>query len=89
VKTLSLNRHFLDLVLNGGHDVPEIDIQRRFQRSQNNFWCNYKNLAHYWYLFYNANDGFIEVATGEGTQFTVTDEALFKLFLHQVTQYEQ
>jgi len=74
-------------VLKGGHHVPELDIKRRFHRSQNNFWHNYKNQAHYWHLFYNASDGFIEVAAGKGHQFSITDETLFELFLAEVNLY--
>ena len=61
--------------------MPEIDIKRRFYRSHNNFWHNYKNQADYWHLFYNATDGFIEVAAGKGNQFNIINETLFKLFL--------
>jgi predicted ABC-type ATPase len=74
-------------VLKGGHHVPEVDVKRRFHRSPNNFWHHYKNKAHYWHIFYNASDGFIEVAAGKGDQFSITDETLFKLFLAQVISY--
>jgi len=74
-------------VLKGGHDVPAVDIKRRFYRSKNNFWHRYKNLAHYWHIFYN-NEGFIEVAAGEGSQLTVTDDVLFQLFLRGEVLYE-
>ncbi len=75
-------------VLKGGHDVPEVDIQRRFYRSKKNFWCIYKKQVHYWHLFYNSSDGFIEVAVGKGIQLTVTDDVLFKIFLHEINQHE-
>ena len=68
-------------VLKGGHSVPEGDIKRRFYRSTNNFWHNYKNQADYWHLFYNATDGFIEVAGGKANQFNIINETLFKQFL--------
>ncbi|HEC86188.1 MAG TPA: hypothetical protein ENI48_13295 [Thioploca sp.] len=71
-------------VLKGGHHVPEKDVKRRFIRSKNNFWHTYKNQADYWHLFYNTNYSFIEVAIGQDTKFTVTDEALFKLFLRDL-----
>ena len=32
-------------VLKGGHDVPEIDIRRRFLRSINNFWINMSKIC--------------------------------------------
>ncbi len=68
-------------VLNGGHDVPEIDIKRRFYRSKNNFWHLYKNQVHSWHLFYNASHSFIEVAVGNSSKLTITDETLFELFM--------
>jgi len=75
-------------VLKGGHDVPEVDIQRRFDRSKKNFWRIYKKQAHYWHLFYNSSDGFIEVAVGKETQLTITDEVLFEIFLQEINQHE-
>ena len=71
-------------VLKGGHDVPEVDIKRRFLRSQNNFWHCYKNQANYWHLFYNVTDEFVEVAAGKANQFVIINETLFKLFLREV-----
>ncbi len=71
-------------VLKGGHNVPEVDIQRRFYGSKKNFWSIYKKQAHYWHLFYNSSDGFIEVAVGKETQLTVTNEVLFEIFLHEI-----
>jgi len=76
-------------VLKGGHDVPKADIKRRYYRSKNLFWDIYKNQADYWHIFYNSLDGFIEIAVGKGTQFNVTNEALFELFLRDVSQNEK
>ena len=75
-------------VLKGGHDVPKVDIERRFYRSKNNFWSIYKNQVDYWHIFYNAIDGFIEVAAGEGSQLNITDEILFERFLRDINKYE-
>ncbi len=72
-------------VLKGGHNVPEVDIQRRFYRSKDNFWHTYKNQVSHWHIFYNASDSFIEVAVGEETKFIIIDETLFELFLRDVT----
>ena len=38
-------------VAQGGHDVPEIDIRRRFDRSSNNFEKIYKSLVDSWIVF--------------------------------------
>ena len=38
-------------VLNGGHDVPEDDIKRRYARSRKLFWNTYKDMVDKWMLF--------------------------------------
>jgi predicted ABC-type ATPase len=67
-------------VRNGGHDVPQSDIIRRFHRSKENFWHIYKDEADFWYLFYNSGEYFQEVAVGEGIDYIVNNEDLFNLF---------
>ena len=37
-------------VILGGHDVPELDIRRRFVRAIANFWNIYRGLADFWIL---------------------------------------
>lgn len=64
----------------GGHKVPVEDIKRRFGRSLYNFWNLYRKLSNKWYLFYNSDDNFEEVARNiEQAQF-VLDEELFSNF---------
>jgi len=41
-------------VLQGGHDVPEADVRRRFDRSIKNFLDLYRPLGDSWYLFDNS-----------------------------------
>ena len=41
-------------VLSGGHDVPEVVVRRRFDRSIKNFLTNYRSLADSWTLFDNS-----------------------------------
>ena len=43
-------------VKQGGHDVPEADIRRRFDRGLVNFKAAYSPLADYWELFDNSGD---------------------------------
>ena len=43
-------------VKEGGHNVPEIDIRRRFTRSWQNFTKLYRNLADEWIVFDNSGD---------------------------------
>ena len=72
-------------VQQGGHDVPTEDIVRRFYRSKLNFWNVYRHIVDRWYLFYNAEDSFQEVAVGEGEGYAVTDEVLFERFQEDIT----
>jgi predicted ABC-type ATPase len=76
-------------VLKGGHDVPKVDIKRRYYRSKTQFWYTYKNQADYWHIFYNGIDGFIEIVVGKGTQFNVINDALFELFLRDMSKDEK
>lgn len=43
-------------VAKGGHNVPEIDIKRRFERSWSNFNEIYKKLADSWVVFDTSGD---------------------------------
>jgi predicted ABC-type ATPase len=40
-----------DRVSEGGHNVPEVDVRRRFERSIRNFLIDYRPLANSWILF--------------------------------------
>ena len=73
-------------VMAGGHHVPAADIVRRFYRSKRNFWRVYKNLAHEWGLFYNSGDSLQQVAAGEGSDFTIVNDAFFELFLVDINK---
>lgn len=67
-------------VRKGGHDVPSVDIRRRYSRSLKNFWNDYRFLADQWMLVYNAEAGFMDVAGGVAATFTVHDDSLFSQF---------
>lgn len=43
-------------VLEGGHDVPEAVVRRRFVRSVRNFFLRYRRLADSWTLFDNSGE---------------------------------
>jgi predicted ABC-type ATPase len=68
-------------VRNGGHDVPELEVRRRFHRSLRNFWTHYRFLADDWVLVYNAGDDSQDVALGAADAVSVHDEELFDQFL--------
>ena len=44
-----------DRVASGGHDVPPVDVKRRFYRGVYNFFKYYRPLADTWLLFNNAD----------------------------------
>lgn len=67
-------------VKKGGHEVPVEDIKRRFSRSLSNFWNLYRQLSNKWYLFYNSDDSFEEVARNIDQEQFVLDEELFSNF---------
>jgi predicted ABC-type ATPase len=69
----------------GGHDVPEVDILRRFYRSKVNFWKIYRHEATDWNLFYNSTVAFQHVAFGDADGYEVVDESLFSIFIRDVS----
>ncbi|MCC7336198.1 MAG: AAA family ATPase [Pirellulaceae bacterium] len=64
----------------GGHDVPEEDVRRRFQRSVTNFWNIYRPLADFWMLVYNSGGAPESVAIGYEEAVIVRNAELFDLF---------
>ncbi|MEM8525938.1 MAG: AAA family ATPase [Bacteroidota bacterium] len=67
-------------VIKGGHDVPEEDIRRRFQRSLHNFWDNFTKISNSWILLYNGDENYREVAVGSENEFSVENDELFNHF---------
>ncbi len=68
-------------VMKGGHYVPDRDVIRRYYRSKENFWNNYKNLADNWYLIYNSENKFIPIALGMRNQFSIENKDYFYKFV--------
>jgi predicted ABC-type ATPase len=68
-------------VRRGGHDVPEPDIRRRFRRCFTNFWRIYREIADYWYVYYNYGGEFKRIASGEHDAILVRDDSAFRQFL--------
>lgn len=71
-------------VQKGGHDIPLEDLKRRFDRSLKNFWHVYRPKSDQWYLFYNAEDDFQEVARFFDNDLYVLDESLFVTFKQMI-----
>jgi predicted ABC-type ATPase len=72
----------------GGHNVPEADIRRRFERSIRNFWTIYRELADTWVLLYNGLTTLQDIAVGAGPQTAVRDPELFSNFLGHVGELQ-
>jgi len=81
-------RRVRERVQKGGHDVPEVDIRRRFFRSKKNFWNRYRNEVNAWFLFYNSGAVFQLVAFGDTAGYEITDEEPFHVFLKDVSSDE-
>jgi len=64
----------------GGHDVPELDIRRRFARSIHNFWNLYRPLADHWLLILNSSNQPQDIAVGTSTDVSIRDAELFSRF---------
>jgi len=73
----------------GGHDVPFVEIQRRFGRSIHNFWHYYRQEADQWQLIYNGEGIFQEVARQQNSDFYMLDDTLFVTFEEIRNNYGQ
>lgn len=68
-------------VLKGGHDVPEVVVRRRFDRSFRNFLRAYSDAADSWYLLDNTSTTPATVAFKEGEKLRIIDERTYKSLL--------
>lgn len=73
-------------VQKGGHDVPEVDVRRRFSRCNSNFWNLYRPLADHWILMLNSGTLAQEIAVGTMTDVTISDTELFSIFQSMLEQ---
>ncbi|MCI0471682.1 MAG: AAA family ATPase, partial [Candidatus Aminicenantes bacterium] len=71
-------------VLKGGHNVPDKDVIRRYHRSKKNFWTLYKNLADKWFIMYNSEFHFTEVAIGSKNEYIIRHQRLFDDFTRDI-----
>lgn len=70
-------------VLEGGHDVPEALVRRRFDRSIRNFLAIYRHEADSWNLFNNSARVPVLVACKEHGETRIMDEELFSGLLRR------
>lgn len=66
-----------DRVAQGGHNVPAIDVRRRFGRSVQNFWRAYRPLLDSWTAFNTSTAPPALIAKEEGGTLTVADADVF------------
>jgi len=67
-------------VRNGGHDVPEEDIDRRFIRSRRNFISYYRDLSDTWIVFDNSSDKSKEIVKCNSGNMTILDKNSYHQF---------
>ena len=63
----------------GGHNVPAVDVQRRYLRSMKNFRDVIKQVD-YWELYYNGENSYEQVARGAGVSLEIMDDTLYNKF---------
>lgn len=71
-------------VIKGGHHVPDADVVRRFYRSKRNLWFQYRFEVDNWYLFFNSEDRFLEIAFGKKEDYIIKNNEIFNLYLQDV-----
>jgi predicted ABC-type ATPase len=74
-------------VMQGGHDVPDEDVIRRFNRGLVKFWDQYSWMVDNFSLYYNNEIyDFKLVGKGQKNQFEVVNEPLFEEFILKVEE---
>ena len=73
-----------DRVAEGGHNVPIKDIKRRFERSINKFFNEYRLLADKWILFNNAETIPKIIVRKQNAHIEVIDKKLFAKIIKNV-----
>lgn len=66
-------------VAEGGHNVPDEDVKRRFSRSLNNFFDLYKPLLSSWMLFDNSRVKPELIAKGKNGDLEIFNHSLFNI----------
>ncbi len=68
-------------VREGGHDVPEAIVRRRFDRSIRNFLNRYCRLGDSWTLFDNSSETPSEIACEEAGELRIIKAGLYSALL--------
>lgn len=67
-------------VAQGGHDVPEDDVRRRFERVFPVFWQQYRPHADRCLLVFNGGESFLPVAESTQNEWTIYDNQMWDAF---------
>ena len=73
-----------DRVAQGGHNVPVQDIKRRFERSMEKFFKQYRLLADQWMLFNNEQSKPKLIARKQNAHIDVIDQDLFDKIIKKI-----
>ncbi len=68
-------------VLEGGHDVPEVVVRRRFDRSIRNFLLHYRPLGDSWMLFDNSGATPAVVAFEKRGSLRIIDQGAYETLI--------
>ncbi|GBR73486.1 putative ABC-type ATPase [Candidatus Termititenax aidoneus] len=68
-------------VAKGGHNVPQADIIRRYERSKKGLSA-LKNKVDFWVLVYNGAREYEMVASGKGSHIEIVNDALYNFFMN-------
>jgi predicted ABC-type ATPase len=76
-------------VLQGGHNIPDKDVIRRFDRGLIKFWNDYRMQADSYSLFFNNEFyDFKQIAQGKAEELEIISEPLFKEFIQILEELE-
>lgn len=73
-----------DRVAQGGHNVPVQDIKRRFERSTEKFFKQYRLLVEQWMLFNNSESKPQLIARKQNVHVDIFDKELFESIIKKV-----
>jgi predicted ABC-type ATPase len=65
-------------VIKGGHDIPELVVRRRFDRSLGNFFREYQPIVDSWHLFDNTGSTPVTIAFRTGTKPRIIDRDTYQ-----------
>lgn len=72
-------------VLQGGHYVPDIDVERRFDKGLVRFWNHYRLLVDYIsVVFNNEYYDFKRIVHGKANELEIIDRDLYESFLKEI-----